>query len=892
MSQQYASAGGAPGSEQNTGLMAAMLEAMRQANDTDSSTVGVDGTSTTPSTSDNPLGKLLEMFEQAKIGVEASLDEEFEEAGSDRPNLLSMDDLSLTPLHMQASLSLDESLKSNEVDLKEEAFFLDEVELEEVKDETWHKGLPTEELTRLGLSEASLLDEEEGIEGKDRGDGEEEGGRHRRRGCRTGYRWRRRYRARRRAYLSNDPWIQRHAYWRPVGNTGRAYGLSPVECRVGSKVLALLLDHGSVANNNGCCCKTNSLLERILMYVSDTLLGNLQQVNLLSFFLRLAACPAPPENSSTELDLFVVRLLKRIACANIDLAPDAKNNGAVPSTAALISEFNELLIYAQKNTGKDLSTIAQALAGVVFGTSTISAAAACRPDNVPFSDPLSFQGLKLCCLGPCGCYELNFFDALAPFLKTLITYEVAPDPCLDRLCARIKKLVVTLFQLCPINKCKLRAFKYRDCCGNVRTLCAPQPPDFLTILLQIEFCPCLQLDVNGFTGPINILGNDLLRFVLGILKRLITYTPPPRLGCTFKGPCHATDMQCCSDPLCQSTSCGNSCGQGGPCPSPISPFGNKANTCCRDANSVFGSMGFWSARERQRFEEQQKEETKEEEEEEEATISSSARGQKDSTFEAFAARLRAAILERNGLSDGDGNEGSRKRKAWNLWGRGTNKDEKVGEQEGKDREKDQGEGEDASSRTKKQEEEAVRTAAKESERESKYGEDTSSSDLPSFATSPSTSSRPKRRRSPLPSRPMPLPKPSQVLPAPKNVTIDDLPREVDMRHLTKYVQILSDSLKQMGLNEDAETMAVLGGMVNQLKKLSQITSNGIVNPDRKALGDCVNNPVATAFCQLLQPTIPLVHALICVEEVRALDFIIQPLKQILVEVCFVGVEEL
>lgn len=79
-------------------------------------------------------------------------------------------------------------------------------------------------------------------------------------------------------------------------------------------------------------------------------------------------------------------------------------------------------------------------------------------------------------------------------------------------------------------------------------------------------------------------------------------------------------------------------------------------------------------------------------------------------------------------------------------------------------------------------------------------------------------------------------------------------------------------------------MAVLTALKNQCIKIDQVLTNGINNPDRMALADCQSNPLSAAFLEALQPLVPFIHALIVVEEQKALDFIIQPLKQIFVEI--------
>ena len=218
--------------------------------------------------------------------------------------------------------------------------------------------------------------------------------------------------------------------------------------------------------------------------------------------------------------------------------------------------------------------------------------------------------------------------------------QLVPDPCLDRLCGRIKHLIVQLLELCPPNKCRIRAYKYRDCCGNVRTLCAPRPPDVPGALLTIMLCDS-QFRVTGL-GPINVLGNELLCFLFGILKRLIVYAPPPRLGCVFKGPC--TTKACCSDPLCNCKGagitdvCGGSCG------------GNS--DCQRDPLSPFGSYGYWNCRKRKDFQEA------EEKEKERQAQEDGGRKRAGSSFEEVAARLRAAICHQNKQEAREEEEGS------------------------------------------------------------------------------------------------------------------------------------------------------------------------------------------------------------------------------------------
>ena len=214
-----------------------------------------------------------------------------------------------------------------------------------------------------------------------------------------------------------------------------------------------------------------------------------------------------------------------------------------------------------------------------------------------------------------------------PLIVPLSNQKIVPDKCLDRLCGRIRLLLIQLLELCPINKCKLRAYKYRDCCGNVRTLCAPKAPDIVSVLLQIILCDS-DLFVEG-VGPINILGNELLCFVFGIIKRLITYAPPPRLGCVWKGPCQA--KKCTSDPVCGRGCENDDCARSSP-----------AGTCERDPFNPFGTFAYWNCRKRKEFEENQKKEN-------EATIAEEEGGRKREaeSFENVAGRLRAAIELQN-----------------------------------------------------------------------------------------------------------------------------------------------------------------------------------------------------------------------------------------------------
>lgn len=119
----------------------------------------------------------------------------------------------------------------------------------------------------------------------------------------TGQKWRRRYRARRRAYLSNDPWIQRHAHWRPINTcSSTRYGFSPVLCRVVSKLLTLWLDHGSISNQNGCCCKTESLHERYVQYISDTLITTRAAPFAYNFMFRILTAPMIRNTSNALLE--------------------------------------------------------------------------------------------------------------------------------------------------------------------------------------------------------------------------------------------------------------------------------------------------------------------------------------------------------------------------------------------------------------------------------------------------------------------------------------------------------------------------------------------------------------------------------------------------------------
>ena len=515
-----------------------------------------------------------------------------------------------------------------------------------------------------------------------------------------------------------------------MGRGSSSYGLSPVEARVLSKTLALLLDHGSISNSNGCCCKTNSIWERLLHYFSDTTLGLTKNFNALSFVLRTLAAPPAPETNATRLDLFIIRIIKRIASATIDDISCAKNNQSMPSTAALVSEINELLIWMQKNSGFPIRRILLSFLGVVSGRSAISAPGALKPEDwsniTQLSDFMSsFRGPRLSCLGPCGNYNLGVIDELAPFYKTIICERLVPDPCLDRLCSRIKQLMIQLFDLAPANKCKLRAFKYRDCCGNVRTLCAVDSPDFVTIFLQTLLSPNPVFNINGVSTPVDLLGNKLLLFLIGLIKRFVCYTPPPRIGAIFKGPCHAADIDCNTDPLSLAskngcTDCSAAFGDSSNNPFGKSTIGQGVNSgdasgtsCAHDPFDIFGSFGFWNAGRRRQFEEEQTENLKEKE-------------TPRASFEHVAAMLKESIL----ASQKQHNSSSNK--------------------ETEEKDQLQEEGQEDSARTRKP--------------------------LPSR-----DGASPKNRIH----QNLPLPQADRSLNPPKSFTLDDLPKETNMASLNK-----------------------------------------------------------------------------------------------------------
>ena len=343
----------------------------------------------------SPLETITKLLEATRKGLEVNTGGIHN--NPDSPNLLGAEDIGFRPSCAQTSFAIGGSDTHN-LQLGGEAFFLDEAVLEEVE-EDWKDGIPRAELERFGVVEGEQEDPDED-EGKDQGRGSEadqeednnEGARNRRKcgpNSKEGVRWRRRYRARRRAYLSNDPWIQRHAYWRPVGTPFTKYGLSPVECRLAAKILTLTLDHGSVSNANGCCVKTESILERFLKWASDTLASPRATAGGLggtaSTLLRILSCPIYKEDTNElEPELLIARIWKRIMCAKTDPSLYA---ASTPSPAALVSELNELFIYLQKNTGLSVGK----LFGIWFNTWTgngkISAYGACFPRNTDGINP-------------------------------------------------------------------------------------------------------------------------------------------------------------------------------------------------------------------------------------------------------------------------------------------------------------------------------------------------------------------------------------------------------------------------------------------------------------------------------------------------------------------------
>lgn len=143
----------------------------------------------------------------------------------------------------------------------------------------------------------------------------------------------------------------------------------------------------------------------------------------------------------------------------------------------------------------------------------------------------------------------------------------------------------------------------------------------------------------------------------------------------------------------------------------------------------------------------------------------------------------------------------------------------------------------------------------------------------------------KPRRAPLPSRRVreAIPPPSMRL-RPSIDTDWDLPLEVEPKDLIKFAEIFKISLSELGILESETVRAVFGAFFNQIKHLRDVLHNGITNPSRKALSDCHNNPYARAVLESILPMIPILHALFVVPEVRTLDFVVQPLKQLIVDV--------
>lgn len=374
--------------------------------------------------------QLLKATQESDFVPGGEVDVEIASSGS-QPNLIGKEDLDLSSAKVQASIAVG-GRNTTELELGKEAFFLDEAVLD-VVDGEWVDGVPESELQRFGFIADEDLNEEGKEQSKERDEededgGDESGGRSRRSGnCNNsnGLKWRRRYRARRRAYLSNDPWIQRHAYWRPVGKAFSKYGYSPVACRVVSKILTLFLDHGTISNTNGCCCKTESLFERLSQYISDTLATSRAATFQLNFLLRILAAPVEPESSDTEIIFTLGRVWKRIMCAPID---NAAYSRSVPSPAALVSELNELLIYLQKNMGLPAGTILGLMFEILVGTSRIGAPGTVMPTYKAGTNsyiiPFSKFNRQICCNGPCGCYDLGITERLAPVWKFWMVTEV------------------------------------------------------------------------------------------------------------------------------------------------------------------------------------------------------------------------------------------------------------------------------------------------------------------------------------------------------------------------------------------------------------------------------------------------------------------------------------
>ena len=228
----------------------------------------------------NPLEKMINLISSARARMDFAEGEHDEHTNPDIPNVLDREDLALgrEASKVQASISLHEGMRSNTMELGE-AFFLDEAELVKVDDDDkasgWEEGLPPALASMFGDIKAAAA-AAGGGGGGDGGDGDhgggdddddddddaddDSGGRHRA-GCAPkptarDFRWRRRYRCRRRAYLTDDPWIQRHAYWRPCGNGprgGLGCGLSPVTCRVSAKVGSGGTERGGVATREVGC---------------------------------------------------------------------------------------------------------------------------------------------------------------------------------------------------------------------------------------------------------------------------------------------------------------------------------------------------------------------------------------------------------------------------------------------------------------------------------------------------------------------------------------------------------------------------------------------------------------------------------------------------------------
>ena len=164
-------------------------------------------------------------------------------------------------------------------------------------------------------------------------------------------------------------------------------------------------------------------------------------------------------------------------------------------------------------------------------------------------------------------------------------------------------------------------------------------------------------------------------------------------------------------------------------------------------------------------------EEKEEAEEKDRDSNGGRKGKQSSpaSFEEVAARIRAAVIELNrdkkkAAEEEDGEEGNGGRKR---------------QEEGKERGEEQGEGE----------------------------------------------RKARGKRGALPSRDRlreAIPSSTTRLPQPADVHLPELPNETNPMHVLQHVKVLGDCLKSLGVNEDLETMAVLGAVLGQFKKIDQI----------------------------------------------------------------------